>query len=81
MYEAKDILILDEPSSAFDRTTAIELMETINSLENTTIIMVTHDEELIPKGFQTYTDDKHMNKATIHHRPYSCHQLNIETII
>ena len=53
LYEAKDILILDEPSSAFDRTTAIELMETINSLENTTIIMVTHDEELIPKGFQT----------------------------
>ena len=53
LYENKDILILDEPTSAFDKTTANDLMETINSLDDTTIIMVTHDEQLIPKGFQT----------------------------
>ena len=38
LYENKDILILDEPTSAFDKTTANDLMETINSLDDTTIL-------------------------------------------
>ena len=48
LYRGGEILILDEATSALDKRTALEIMELIYKLPITnTIIIVTHDNELI----------------------------------
>jgi putative ABC transport system ATP-binding protein len=43
----REVLLLDEPSSALDDKSGLEVVSLLNSLENKTIIAVSHDEKIL----------------------------------
>ncbi len=48
IYDNKEIIILDEPFSALDKQTAEEILNDIKNFKKYTIIIVTHDNFVIP---------------------------------
>ena len=48
LYDDKDLLILDEPFSSLDKKTSIKILENIKKNTSLTIIIVTHDEFILP---------------------------------
>ncbi len=54
------IVIADEPTGDLDVDTEIEIMELFKNLnmEGTTIVMVTHNPDLVPYATKTYTMDR-----------------------
>ena len=63
LINGPSLLIADEPTGDLDVDTEYEIMELFRQLnhEGTTIVMVTHNPDLVPYGTQTY----HMNKGKI----------------
>ena len=49
LYKDTDFLIFDEPTSALDENTEKQIMDTIYSLKNKTIIIVTHKKSILNK--------------------------------
>ena len=47
LYRDSKILILDEPTSALDKESTKKIIDIIKKLENITIIIVTHDKEIL----------------------------------
>lgn len=47
LYKDSSIIILDEPTSSLDSITEKKIMDNLKSLENKTIIMVTHKHDLL----------------------------------
>ena len=55
-YVLKDspILILDEPTSALDQNTKKTIIRIINKLKNKTIIIITHDRDILSHVDKAY---------------------------
>ncbi len=49
LYKDTDFLIFDEPTSALDENTEKQIMDTIYSLKNKTIIIVSHKKSILNK--------------------------------
>lgn len=60
LINGPSLLIADEPTGDLDVDTEYEIMELFRQLnrEGTTIVMVTHNPDLVPYGTQTYRMDK-----------------------
>jgi ABC-type multidrug transport system fused ATPase/permease subunit len=63
------IIILDEPTSAIDKENTINVINIFKELKNRTLILITHDEILLPYVDRIITldagkiiDDKYLNK-------------------
>ena len=69
LINAPSLLIADEPTGDLDVDTEYEIMELFRQLnrEGTTIVMVTHNPDLMPYGSRTY----HMQRGKISNRPTS----------
>ena len=48
VYDNKEIIILDEPFSALDKVTAKEILLNIKNLNKFTVLIVTHDNFVVP---------------------------------
>ena len=72
LIQNKTIILLDEPSSSLDRHSKQILMDLIKKLNNKTIIITTHDKELLPI-FNNIIDNpsKKVKKASIDYKPYA----------
>ncbi len=47
MANAPDLLVLDEPTTALDVTIQAQVLDVIRSLENTTVMLITHDMDVV----------------------------------
>lgn len=67
LINAPSLLIADEPTGDLDVDTEYEIMELFRQLnrEGTTIVMVTHNPDLMPYGSRTY----HMQRGKMSSRP------------
>ena len=74
------LLIADEPTGDLDVDTEFEIMELFRQLnhEGTTIVMVTHNPDLIPYGTQSYS----MERGKIVGKPKtsSCENLDLKSV-
>ncbi len=61
LYQKSDLLILDEPSSALDKYTSLSIFKKLLSDKKLTVLLVTHDEELVKLcGFRHKLDNKQL---------------------
>ena len=46
-YRNSNIIILDEPTSSLDEENSLKIMEILNNTENQTMIIISHDQEVL----------------------------------
>ena len=72
LIQNKSIILLDEPSSSLDETSKQILKDLIKKLEGKTILITTHDKELL-SIFDTVIDNpaKKKKKESPNYKPYA----------